>query len=233
MRNRVALSIILPCLNESGEIGAALDALAPLRRAGAEIIVVDGGSSDGTADLARNGADHVISAPHGRARQMNAGADRARGDVFLFLHADTRLPSNADQLVLEGLRTSGKRWGRFDVTISGRQPLFRIIALSMNWRSRLTSIATGDQAIFAARELFEEAGGFPPIALMEDIALTAALCRFGRPLCLKARVTTSGRRWEKHGVVRTLLLMWRLRLAYWLGACPERLAKRYVPHQRS
>jgi rSAM/selenodomain-associated transferase 2 len=231
MRNCVPLSIIIPCLNESGEITAALEALAPLRGAGAEIVVVDGGSSDGTLGLARSGADVVLSAPRGRARQMNAGAARARGNVLLFLHADSRLPRDAYRLVLDALQASGRRWGRFDVAITGRHPMLRIIAVFMNWRSRLTSIATGDQAIFVTRELFEKVGRFPEIALMEDVALTATLRRFGRPLCLQARVTTSGRRWEEHGVVKTVFLMWRLRLAYRLGASPDQLAKRYVPHR--
>ncbi len=221
------LSIIVPCLNEGESIGQALAALAPLRARGAEVIVVDGGSSDGTVERAAPLADRVISAARGRASQMNAGAARARGEIMLFLHADTLLPESADALVVEGLKRSRRGWGRFDVVISGGNPLLRVVAWLMNVRSRLTGIATGDQAIFVMRSLFTAAGGYPEIALMEDIALSKRLKRFGRPLCLRHRLVASGRRWEKHGVVRTILLMWRLRLAFWLGADPGKLAVRY------
>lgn len=227
----MTLSIIVPCLNEAEGIAGALQALAPLRERGAEVIVVDGGSTDGTAAAAHPHADLVVTAPRGRALQMNAGAARARGTVLVFLHADTRLPDDADVLVREGLAATGRDWGRFDVAIRGRNPLLRVIAAAMNARSRLTGIATGDQAIFVTRALFERAGGYPAIALMEDVALSSALKRRGAPLCLAARVSTSGRRWEKHGVVRTVLVMWRLRLAYALGADPDELALRYAPHR--
>jgi rSAM/selenodomain-associated transferase 2 len=221
------LSIIVPCLNEADGIGQALAALAPLRARGAEVIVVDGGSSDATMERAAPHADFILSAPRGRARQMNAGAARARGEITLFLHADTLLPDSADALIVEGLKRSRRGWGRFDVAISGANPLLRVVARLMNVRSRLTGIATGDQAIFVTRSLFTAAGGYPEIALMEDIALCKQLKRYGRPLCLKHRLIASGRRWEKQGVVRTILLMWRLRLAYWLGADPGKLAVRY------
>lgn len=222
-----ALSIIIPVLDEAESIVAALDALAPLRARGAEIIVVDGGSHDGTVALATPLADRVIGAPRGRAAQMNAGAAIARGDVLLFLHADTRLPAEADRLILEGLARSGRAWGRFDVTIEGTHPLLRVVAFFMNWRSCLTGISTGDQAMFVTRAACGTVGGFPAIALMEDITLARSLKRISRPLCLSARVTTSGRRWEKRGVLRTVLLMWRLRLLYFLGADPSDLRKRY------
>jgi rSAM/selenodomain-associated transferase 2 len=205
----------------------ALQALAPLRARGAEIVVVDGGSADGTATLAAPLADRVLTSARGRATQMNAGAAAARGDVLVFLHADTRLPAGADRLILEGLAQSRRAWGRFDVTIEGRHPLFPIIAWFMNTRSRLTGIATGDQAMFVTRAAFAAAGGFPEIALMEDIEFARRLKRVSRPLCLRARVTTSGRRWEARGVLRTILLMWRLRLAYFFGADPQELARRY------
>lgn len=221
------LSIIVPCLNEAEGISGALAALAPLRARGAEVIVVDGGSSDGTVERAAPLADRVISAPRGRASQMNAGAACARGEIMLFLHADTLLPESADALVVEGLKRWRRGWGRFDVVISGGNPLLRVVAWLMNVRSRLTGIATGDQAIFVTRSLFTAAGGYPEIALMEDIALSKRLKRFGRPLCLRHRLVASGRRWEKHGVVRTIVLMWRLRLAFWLGADPGKLAVRY------
>jgi rSAM/selenodomain-associated transferase 2 len=221
------ISIIVPALNEAAGIGATLAALAPLRDRGHDVIVVDGGSSDGTPELARPLADRVIAAPRGRANQMNAGAAEARGDVVLFLHADTVLPPDADRAVLEGLATTRLLWGRFDVAIAGRHPLLPVIAWFMNFRSRLTGVATGDQAIFAWREAFLRAGGYPPIPLMEDLALARALGRLSQPLCLAERVTTSGRRWESRGVLRTVALMWWLRLRYFLGASPERLAQRY------
>ena len=221
------LSIIIPCLNESQGISYALTALAPLRKRGAEVIVVDGGSRDGTAERARPHADTVISAPRGRASQMNTGAARARGEILLFLHADTLLPDAADALVVDGLKRTRRGWGRFDVAIDGRHPLLKVVAFLMNWRSRLTGITTGDHAIFVTRSLFTAAGGYPEIALMEDIELSKRLKGYGPPLCLKHRLTTSARRWEKRGVLRTILLMWRLRLAYWLGADPAKLAMQY------
>lgn len=222
------ISIIIPALNEAASLPATLTALQSLRRAGHEVIVADGGSTDGTAALAQPWADQVIHGPRGRAVQMNAGAQAARGAVLLFLHADTRLPDLADRLIDEGLTRSGRGWGRFDVRLSGAHPLLRAVELLMNARSRLTHIATGDQAMFVRRDWFEAVGGFPAIPLMEDIALSRALKRRGPPLCLRARVVTSSRRWEQHGVLRTILLMWRLRLAYTLGADPRRLARRYT-----
>jgi rSAM/selenodomain-associated transferase 2 len=221
------LSIIVPCLNEADGIAATLGALAPVRARGAEVIVVDGGSQDATVARAGPLADAVISAKRGRASQMNAGAARARGEILLFLHADTLLPEAADSLVIDGLQRSRRGWGRFDVAISGRNPLLRVVAALMNARSRWTGIATGDQAIFVTRSLFTAAGGYPDIPLMEDLALSGRLKHFGPPLCLRHRLTTSGRRWEKRGVLRTTLLMWRLRLAYRLGADPRKLAVRY------
>jgi rSAM/selenodomain-associated transferase 2 len=227
----LSLSIILPCLNEAQGIAATLERLARLRERGVELIVVDGGSGDDTVRLAKPGADLVLTAPRGRSTQMNAGAAHASGDHLLFLHADSRLPENADLLIRDGLSDSGRSWGRFDVTIEGRHPLLPVIAALMNARSRVTGVATGDQALFVTRSLFERAGGYPQIRLMEDVALSTALRRLGPPLCLRARVTTSGRRWEKHGVLRTVVLMWRLRLAYHLGADPDELALRYAPHE--
>ena len=227
------LSIIVPCFNEAAEIAATLEALTPLRARGVEVIVVDGGSNDDTVALAKPRADQLITAPRGRAAQMNAGAALAQRNVFLFLHADNRLPPNADELIADGLATSGISWGRFDVTIRGRHPLFRVISSAMNLRSRITGIATGDQAIFVTRALFERAGGFPELRLMEDIALSSILKRFERPLCLRERVITSGRRWEKQGIWRTLVLMWQLRFAYWRGVDPDELAARYEPHKPS
>jgi rSAM/selenodomain-associated transferase 2 len=228
-----ALSIIVPVLNEAPSLEAALGALRREREQGAEVIVVDGGSADGTVAIARAGADQVIAAPRGRASQMNAGARVGRGATLLFLHADTRLPEGAGQALLDGLHRSGREWGRFDVEISGTAPALPMVAAMMNARSRLTGIATGDQAMFASRAAFDAAGGFPEIPLMEDVALSKALKRRSRPLCLRERVVTSGRRWEQHGALRTILLMWRLRLAYALGADPRSLARRYDVERRA
>ena len=225
------ISVIVPVLNEAPAIRGALSSLQPLRQAGHEVIVVDGGSADGTPDIAAALADSVLRAQPGRARQMNAGAHRARGDILLFLHGDTLLPRQADRLVMEGLRRSGRQWGRFDVRLAGRRPLLRLVETLMNLRSRLSGIATGDQAMFVRREAFTAVGGFPDIALMEDIALSRRLKSLSRPLCLRARVVTSSRRWEQHGVLRTIVLMWRLRLAYFLGADPAALARRYYGDQ--
>ena len=216
------LCVIVPALNEAAGIRAALQALAPLRSRGHEVIVVDGGSDDGTPQLAAGLCDRLLAAPRGRALQMNAGARAARADALLFLHADTRLPPLADLAVIEALRA--RLWGRFDVRIEGRHPLLALVGWAMSLRSRLTGIATGDQAIFVRRACF---AGYPEIALMEDVALSRSLRRRGWPACLRLRVTTSGRRWEARGVLRTILLMWRLRLAYALGADPARLAERY------
>ena len=220
------LSIIMPVLDEAAAIEAALRALSLYRARGVELIVVDGGSSDGTPDLARPLSDRVLTAARGRALQMNAGAAVARGDVLLFLHADTQLPADADRQVADGLNRSGRVWGRFDIRIEGGG-LLRMVAAMMNTRSRLTGIATGDQAMFVTRAAFDAVGGFPPIALMEDLALSARLKRIRRPLALGARVTTSPRRWHEHGTLRTILKMWRLRLGFFLGADPAKLARQY------
>ncbi len=221
------LTIVVPVLDEAAIIGAALQALAPLRARGAEIIVVDGGSSDGTPDLARPLADRVIAAPRGRGAPLNAGAALGTGDALVFLHADTALPDNADRLIAAAL--TRRAWGRFDLRIAGHHPLLAVVARMINWRSRLTGIATGDQAIFVSREAFLAVCGFPNLPLMEDIAISRRLKRLCRPFCIGALVVTSGRRWEHHGVVRTIVLMWRLRLAYYFGVEPARLALRYGP----
>ncbi|MBM3343038.1 MAG: glycosyltransferase [Betaproteobacteria bacterium] len=225
------LTIIIPCLNEADGIAETLQALAPLRARGVEVVVVDGGSGDNTVECAKPLADQVMSAARGRALQMNAGAAAARGDILLFLHADCRLPAQADQLITDGLNRARKTWGRFDVELSGERAMLGVIAALMNARSRLTSVSTGDQGLFITRTLFEAAGKFPQIPLMEDIAFTKTLKRYGAPLNLRHRMRVSGRRWEKHGVWRTVLLMWRLRFQYWLGADPVNLAKQYAPHK--
>lgn len=226
------LSIILPVLDEALQIEQRLEQLQPLRAQGVELIVVDGGSLDGTAQLAGALADIVLDSPRGRAAQMNAGAAASRGRVLLFLHVDTGLPDAARQAVLTAV-ANGASWGRFDVSIDGRHPLLRIVERLMNWRSRLTGIATGDQAIFVRREVFESAGGYADLPLMEDIALSTALRRLAPPACLKEAVLTSGRRWERNGVLRTIFLMWWLRAAFFLDADPVRLARRYGYSPRS
>lgn len=221
------LAIIIPTLNEAAVIEHTLQPLQSFRVRGVEVIVVDGGSSDGCAALAKPFTDQVLHAPRGRASQMNAGAAAAHRGVLLFLHADSTLPVDAIGLISDGLQTSGRQWGRFDVALEGRHPFLKVIAFMMNVRSRLTGIATGDQGIFATRPLFNALGGFPPLALMEDITFSRRAKRMSRPLCLHAKIQTSGRRWENHGIVRTILLMWRLRLEYFFGADPARLALRY------
>ena len=222
---RAAVSIIVPALNEAPGIGDLLASLQPLRTDRCELLVVDGGSRDATASLAAQFCDRVIIAPRGRAAQMNAGAIEARGDLLIFLHADTRLPSDALTLVRDALRPPGRCWGRFDVRLDSPHPLLGLVATMMNLRSRLTGIATGDQALFVRAETFHALGGFASQPLMEDIDLSRRLRARARPVCLRARVHTSARRWLRHGVLRTIWLMWRLRLAYALGVSPERLAR--------
>ncbi len=221
------LSIIVPTLNEAAAVGAMLAALQPLRAAGYELIVVDGGSEDETVQRAAAHVDVLLQASRGRARQMNAGAGAAQGAVLWFLHADSLPPPQAGKLILEGLARSGRDWGRFDVRLSGAHTLLRVVERLMNLRSRITGIATGDQGMFVRRELFERLGGFPDIELMEDIALSRALNRIGPPLCLDTPLLSSSRRWEQGGIVRTILLMWSLRLAYALGVSPARLLRWY------
>lgn len=221
------LSIVVPVLNEAQDIAAFLAPLQALRELGHEVIVVDGDSSDSTADTAHPLADHVVASPRGRAIQMNCGARIGSGDALIFLHADTQLPDNAPGLIEKALMHHA--WGRFDVKIAGRSGWLSVIAAMMNLRSRFTGIATGDQAIFVRRAAFDAVGGYPDQPLMEDIELSKRLKRIGPPACLRARVATSGRRWDRHGVRRTVLLMWRLRLDYWRGVPAERLAARYHP----
>jgi rSAM/selenodomain-associated transferase 2 len=219
-------SIIIPVLNEAAVIRQTLQRLQPSRRRDVEVIVVDGGSSDGTPKLAKPLADHVLSAAKGRARQMNRGAQCAAGEYLLFLHADTRLPDHWLSMLADVYERSAA-WGRFDVRLSGRHWLLRVIETMMNWRSRVTGIATGDQAIFVRRQLFERVGGFLDIALMEDILLSRRLRSCAAPVCLRDKVVTSSRRWEENGIVKTVLLMWWLRLWFYFGADADRLAHIY------
>jgi len=219
------LSIILPVLNEEASLPDVLARLQTLRQHGHEVIVVDGGSRDNSLMLAQQSADKVIVSQPGRALQMNNGAELATGDMLLFLHADTTLPEDVDRILsaIEG----DKLWGRFDVRLSGKPFIFRIIETMMNFRSRITSVATGDQAIFVNRDLFDKVGGYPEIALMEDIAISKRLIRISKPVCLRDRVMTSSRRWQDRGVIRTILLMWKLRLYYFFGMSPQKISRMY------
>lgn len=224
--HRPRLSVVIPALDEAAVLARTLGGLQALRARGHEVILVDGGSTDATPSVADGLVDRLLHARRGRASQMNAGALAARGEVLLFLHADTLLPPAADLAVFEALE-KGARWGRFDVRLSGRHVLLRLVERFMNLRSRCTGIATGDQGIFVQRELFHKVGGFPDIELMEDVALSDILRRKAPPACLRERVLTSSRRWESRGVLRTIIRMWHLRLAFALGADPSRLARVY------
>ncbi len=221
------LVIIVPVLNEVDGVRRTLAGLQPLRARGVRVVVVDGGSPDGTVDLARPLADDVIVAARGRARQMNSGAEHVgdSADVLLFLHADTRLPPDLDQRIADAI-AEGARWGRFDVRIEGSAVLLRFVARLMNWRSRLTGICTGDQAIFVERTLFESLGGFADQPLMEDVEFTRRARHIAWPAALPGAIT-SGRRWEQRGVWVTILQMWSLRWRYWRGADPAALAREY------
>jgi len=217
----------MPTLNEAKTITVTLKSLQTLRKSGHELIVVDGGSTDNTKHLVKPLVDMVLSTEAGRAHQMNVGAQVAKGNIVLFLHADTQLSVQADSLIFNGLQKTGRQWGRFDVRLSGNSPFLRIIESLMNIRSRLTGIATGDQAIFVKRNLFHKIQGFPEIPLMEDIAFSRRLKSISPPLCLRAKVITSSRRWTQGGILRTILLMWSLRLAYFFGVSPQRLKQWY------
>lgn len=223
----IRLSIVIPALDEATQISAVLERLQAMRGRGTEVIVVNGGSRDATQAIAAPLADQVVTAPRGRARQMNDGAAMASGDVLLFLHADTLLPSDTDQRVRAGLQTGEHVWGRFDVRIGGDARMLRVVAAMMNLRTRLTGIASGDQAMFVTRAAFDAVGGFPEQPLMEDIELSRRLLARSRPLCLAGPALTSGRRWETRGVWRTIFLMWRLRWLYARGESPAHLAERY------
>jgi rSAM/selenodomain-associated transferase 2 len=223
---QATLCIVVPVLDEAPNLASQLGALQPFRRRGARVVVVDGGSGDDSLAIAAEFADFALVSARGRARQMNAGAATCSAELLLFLHADTRLPHDADTLVRRALQAP-HRWGRFDVAIDSPRPVMRLVETLMNLRSRWTGIATGDQAVFVRRDLFDQVGGFPDQPLMEDVALSTRLKRHGPPACLRERVTTSARRWERQGPWRTILLMWRLRAAYALGVDPAKLATRY------
>jgi rSAM/selenodomain-associated transferase 2 len=223
----VRLAIVVPVLDEARHLPAVLGALAR-ECADVEIVVADGGSRDGSGDVAaRTPGIRLVSSAPGRARQMNAGAAVATGDVLLFLHADTRLPPGAVDAVRRALDDPGVVYGRFDVRFDNAGAVFRLIAGLMNLRSRVTGICTGDQAIFVRRATFARLGGYPEIPLMEDVELTRRLKRVGRRASLRLRVTTSARRWERDGVARTIVLMWALRFLYLCGVDPVRLHRWY------
>lgn len=227
------LSIVIPVLDEARHVAILLPELVTACP-GAEVVVVDGGSADGSPALAaRIAGVRVVTSDRGRARQMNAGAAAASGDALLFLHADTRLPPGAAEAVLAALADPAVAYGRFDVRFDSRRPAFRLIAGLMNARSRLTGICTGDQAIFVRRATFAALRGYADIALMEDVELTRRLKRAGRLAALRLRVTTSGRKWEREGVARTVVLMWALRFLYAVGVRPDRLHRWYYGRSRA
>ncbi len=220
------ISIIIPVLNEHACIVDTLLKLQPLRRRGHEIILVDGGSSDASVVMAEAFVDKLFCTEAGRARQMNLGACHSSGDILFFLHADTCVPDNVDRLIHSAIGNQSG-WGHFNITLAGAHPLMRIIEVAMNLRSRVTGIATGDQGLFISRDWFTSIGGFPDQPLMEDIEFSRSLKALAPPLCLTHRLITSGRRWERCGVSRTLLRMWCLRAAYFLGVPARQLVKQY------
>lgn len=227
------LSIIIPALNEAANLERLLLSLRVIGP-GAEVIVVDGGSEDGTRAVVRRFPwVRYVTSGRGRARQMNAGAEVANGQNLLFLHADTLLPSEAEAAIVEAFHDPAIVAGRFDVRFDSPRPIFMLIAFFINRRSRLTKICTGDQALFVRRQTFEEMEGYPDIPLMEDVELTKRLKRVGRMACLRSKVTTSARKWERDGVFRTILLMWSLRFLYFIGVSPDRLHRLYYGHPPS
>jgi len=221
------LSFIIPVLNESDALNRLLPMLSEYRKRGHEIILVDGGSTDDSVNRAVSKVDQLITCEPGRARQMNIGASAASGDWLVFLHADTQLPQNIDEIIQKESNNRSHVWGRFDVRLSGRQGLFRVIEKAINWRSRISGIATGDQAIFVQRDAFNSIDGYPEIALMEDIEISNRLKRLSPPICISEPVITSSRRWEKNGIINTVVQMWHLRFLYFAGVKPEKLAERY------
>ena len=223
----MTISIIVPVLNESAQLPDLLVHLLEYKKVGCDIILVDGGSTDQSVEQAEALGFSVLRSEKGRAIQMNTGAKSARGDILLFLHADTRLPENAVQVIERAFEDKNAQWGRFNIRITGQAFMLKVVAWFMNHRSRLSSIVTGDQAIFVRRDMFEKMGGFPVQALMEDIEFSIRLKGMRKPIALQEKVRTSGRRWEQKGIWRTIFLMWSLRFAYWRGASAEELASKY------
>ena len=229
MTDLKTISVVLPVRNEARLIREQLQRLQCYRAKGHEVIVIDGGSVDATVEQTKGLVDRCEVSAAGRSNQMNHGASQAKGDILLFLHADTELPINADECISNALSGQDSRWGWFDVTLSKPRLTYQVVALMMNLRARLTSVSTGDQALFVERELFQEVGGFAPLALMEDIAISKVLRRRGSPARPAGLVTTSSRRWEENGLISTVLLMWRLRFLYFMGVKPQTLAEMYYP----
>ncbi len=223
----IKISVIIPTLNEEGCIKQTLISLQPLRNSGHEIILSDGGSRDRTVAIAQPLVDQVVASPPGRSIQMNQGANAATGDILWFLHADSIVPASAETDIIDCLTNSTHIWGRFNIRLSGRQPIFRLIETMMNLRSCITGIATGDQGIFMLRYAFDQIDGFADIPLMEDIAISTRLKRIKAPACIQQILVTSSRRWEQNGIIKTILLMWWLRLAYFFGVPPRYLAAKY------
>jgi len=221
-----SVSVIVPTLDEASGIAQTLAALRRQTEPVLELIIADGGSTDGTADVARPLADRVIAAQRGRARQMSSGASVAAGDVLWFVHADT-VPGEGAVAAIRAAVRGGQCWGRLRSRLDGRRWPFRVIERFIHWRALATGISTGDQTLFVTRDAFERVGGFPDLPLMEDLAITRALRRIQWPAACPVNATTSSRRWERDGIWRTVRLMWWLRLAFWLGADPARLARRY------
>ena len=228
MGSRVpTLSIIIPALDEAEALPRLLEQLAPARERGAEIIVVDGGSSDDTVTLAEAAGVRIVHAERGRARQLQAGIDVSSGEALWLLHADSSIDPFSDQHIVWNLSEYGRLWGWFSLRLDSRQWLLRVVPRAINIRSRLSGIATGDQGIFVLRSALARIGGVPMQPLMEDVELCIRLRELGPPQVLLKRITTSARHWQRRGVLRTIVLMWRLRLAYALGADPADLDQRY------
>jgi rSAM/selenodomain-associated transferase 2 len=221
------ISVIIPVYNEKGRLPVLLEKLAPVIDNGHEIIVVDGGSTDGTCENLSDSAASMVHSDKGRSRQMNAGAHQACGDIFWFLHVDSDFPVPVDAYIQTLVKLGEMQWGRFDVSLSGSRMIFRIIETMMNLRSRLTGISTGDQGLFVHNSLFNDIGGFADIAIMEDIEICKRLKKKSRPINATIRLQSSSRRWQKHGVLSTILLMWKMRILFFIGVDTAKLARLY------
>ncbi len=220
------ISVIIPMLNESNLLPKLVLSMVQFQNSESEVIFVDGGSQDASVRIVENAGFSVVATAPGRAIQMNAGAANAKGDVLLFLHADTALPANALDLIFRAIEQGGV-WGHFDVTILGKSKWLKMISFMMNWRARLTGVATGDQCLFVLRSAFNHIDGFAEIPIMEDVELSKRLKKIYAPVCISERVSTSGRRWETRGIWRTIFLMWRLRWQYWRGVSVDEIAASY------
>jgi len=217
----LSVAAIVPVLNESALLPDMIERFRHIDVD--ELVYADGGSTDGTREQLQAAGVRWVSSRSGRSAQMNCGAAECTSDILLFIHVDTAVSSSHIEAVRKSMRDRGMAGGRFDVQLSGAHPAFRIIESMINLRSRLSRISTGDQAMFVRRDVFERLGGFPDQPLLEDVAFSRLLKRAGNIACLRQRVETSSRRWEEYGIVRTILLMWWLRLRFWLGAAPARL----------